>query len=110
MGHIWYNNIMINCESEDIKMARLEMCYIYLETDSTIGIVKFGESGYYKTDYSANRGNKDLVEHLNARLGVSKAEAEAMMILSMNDGITADSFEERFDGLVTTLKEKLGDK
>lgn len=90
-------------------MAKPEMCYIYLEVDSAIGIVKFGESGYYKTDYSANRGNEDLVAHLNKGLGVSKAEAEAMKILSMNDGITAESFNERFGGLVTTLREKLGD-
>lgn len=90
-------------------MAKPEMCYIYLEVDSTIGIVKFGERGYYKTDYSANLGNKDLVERLNAQLGVSKAEAEAMMILSMNENITAESFTERFDGLVAKLREKLGD-
>ena len=83
-----------------------ELCYVYLETDSTIGVVKFGESGYYKTNYGADKCNEELVDKLNEQLGVSKAEAEAMKILSMNEGITAESFAERFDGLVKSLEER----
>lgn len=51
-----------------------------------IGIVKFGESGYYPTDYDSSDLIEDCrihVRYLNERLGVPEDVAESMLMGSM---------------------------
>jgi hypothetical protein len=51
-----------------------------------IGIVKFGESGYYQTDYDpcdSIEGCRQQVRYLNERLGVSEEVEESMFAGSM---------------------------
>ena len=66
-----------------------DLCYTYLETERTIGIIHRNETGYYKTDLaecnkikSAEEG-KAFVRELNENLGVSIAEQKAMEFGSM---------------------------
>lgn len=66
-----------------------DLCYTYLETERTIGIIHRNETGYYKTDLaecnkikSAEEG-KAFVRKLNENLGVSIAEQKAMEFGSM---------------------------
>ena len=64
-----------------------DMCYVNTYTQG-IGIVKKGEDGFYKTDLAETNGvsGKEadkLVDELNDRLGVTKAQAQAMHIGSM---------------------------
>ena len=85
-----------------------EMCYVYVEVGMEIGLVKWGESGYYRTEYESNSENEELVKKLNAQLGVSDNEAEAMKILSMNNVIEGNSEKWKilFEDIITHIKEK----
>ena len=74
-------------------MNYLDMCYVYIEVGSEIGIVKFGESGYYQTDFGSSAAHKDYVNKLNEKLGVSNKEAFAMKTLSMNKSIDGNTAE-----------------
>lgn len=61
-----------------------EQCYGMLHTGDMI-IIKYGERGYYNTDIP-NEGKeamKLLTNELNAKLGVTKAQAAAMLAGSM---------------------------
>lgn len=57
------------------------------EPGKRIGLIKRGESGYYLTDYDTPKTSEQLaretVNHINARLGVTPAQAIAMEIGSM---------------------------
>lgn len=60
-------------------------CYVYIQTENQIGIIKKGESGYYKTGIDEGEPSelKALVDEYNLRAGVNKAQAEAMRAGSM---------------------------
>jgi len=85
-----------------------EMCYIYVESTMEIGIVKWGECGYYITNYDEKtQQNIQLVNKLNSQLGVSENEAEAMKILSMNDSIdgNTEEWQKKFDEIVNRINK-----
>lgn len=85
-----------------------ELCYIYIEVGAEIGIVKFGEKGYYQTEYTLHDStNEELVKKLNKQLGVSESEAEAMKILSMNDSIdgNTEEWQKKFDEIVKRINK-----
>ena len=85
-----------------------EMCYVFVEVKMEIGVVKWGESGYYETSYEHNTDNETLVKELNSKLGVTEAQAEAMKILSMNQSIQGNDAEwqKKFDEIVERLNNK----
>lgn len=59
-------------------------CYVYLPTTKEIGIVKKGESGYYRTDIDCTAVNgKEIAVEANEKAGVTRAQAEAMLAGSM---------------------------
>jgi hypothetical protein len=67
-----------------------ELCYVIVPGAAPgrrIGIVKRGERGYYAADADVATASDDLVrevvDDLNARLGVDKIEARAMLCGSM---------------------------
>lgn len=68
-----------------LRSSLPEQCYIYLPTTNEIGIVKKGESGYYRTDLASGEPDamRELADSMNKKLGVSKAQAEAMKSGSM---------------------------
>ena len=72
-----------------LRASLPEQCYIYVQTVNKIGIVKKGESGYYKTDLlecneiKSHTKAKEFVDELNEQLGVTPAQREAMMAGSM---------------------------
>ena len=68
-----------------LRSSLPESCYAYIETANEIGIVKKGESGYYRSDLSPVYGEngRELVDELNSRNGVTKAQSEAMKAGSM---------------------------
>ena len=85
-----------------------EMCYVYVDVGAEIGIVKFGEKGYYRTEYETGRlENEQLVKELNSRLEVSDSQAEAMKILSMNDSIdgNTEEWQKKFDEIVKRINK-----
>lgn len=62
-----------------------ECCYGVINTTGELIIIKNGESGYYRTDYSTDnkKENIELKNFYNDRLGVTKLEEECMLIGSM---------------------------
>ena len=62
-----------------------ERCYVYLQTENKIGIIQKGKSGYSPTEIECGTPDKakKLLDTMNNKLGVSKAQAEAMKAGSM---------------------------
>lgn len=62
-----------------------EVCYSILPSTGDVIIIKHGESGYYRSEYSTEDKafNREFANDRNANLGVSKAQVEAMLSGSM---------------------------
>ena len=62
-----------------------EVCYSILPSTGDVIIIKHGESGYYRSEYSTEDKafNREFANDRNANLGVSKAQVEAMLAGSM---------------------------
>ena len=95
-------------EREDFEMNKPEMCYVFVESSNEIGIVKWGESGYYRTTISSSIENKKhTVKELNERhFEIDELEAEAMMICSMNDNLKAEDWEKHYDFVLSALRKE----
>jgi len=59
-----------------------ETCYALDRLTTRCIIIKRGVEGYYPTDWPTGY-TQEIIDKLNARLGVSKAQAEAMLVGSM---------------------------
>jgi len=62
-----------------------EMCFSVLPSDGSLICVKHGETDYYKSDWDTGDPvkNRELADFNNEKLGISKAQEEAMVIKSM---------------------------
>ena len=62
-----------------------EVCYSILPSTGDVIIIKHGESGYHRSEYSTEDKafNREFANDRNANLGVSKAQVEAMLAGSM---------------------------
>lgn len=62
-----------------------EVCFSILPSTGDAIIIKHGESGYYRCEYSTEDKafNREFANDRNANLGVSKAQVEAMLAGSM---------------------------
>lgn len=72
------------------KNTKPELCYVMVPgaaPGKRIGIIKRGERGYYAADADSVTASaeivREVVDDLNARLGVDKIEARAMLCGSM---------------------------
>ena len=63
-------------------MEHPEFCYNN-DFRNNCTIIKWGEGGYYKTDYPEGHYDKSMIKELNARMGVTPEQANAMVICSM---------------------------
>ena len=70
---------------EHTKDTLPERCYSLLPGSKDVIIIRRNEMGYYKTDIptASKEDARAIVNLYNARLGVSKAQEEAMKIGSM---------------------------
>lgn len=68
-----------------LRASLPETCYSTLANTGEIVIIKRGESGYYPTDIPAKdiAEAKEIVDEMNEKGGVSKAQAESMKVGSM---------------------------
>lgn len=83
-----------------------KICYVYIEVDHSVGIIKWGEHGYYKTDWP-NNFTPELVTNLNAKIGVNEKQAAAMKLCSMNKAIsTPAEWYEKYCYLLKRLAER----
>ena len=68
-----------------LRASLPEQCYSSLLDTGMIVILKRGETGYYRTDipFTSKEEARKIVDEYNEKLGVSKAQAEAMRVGSM---------------------------
>ena len=68
-----------------LRSSLPEQCYVFVQTENCVGIVKKGESGFYHTDIQGGKPSETnaLVNEMNQKLGLSKGQAEAMKAGSM---------------------------
>lgn len=88
-----------------------EQCYATLHTGDLI-IVKYGEKGYYNTDIE-NQGKdamKELANEMNKKLGVTKAQASAMLAGSMYGWSCPAANPKSYEDNGTPIKPKQSDR
>ena len=95
-----------------LRSSLPEHCYIYLPTTREIGIVKKGESGYYRSDLTPVYGEdgKQFVEELNQKGGITKAQEAAMLAGSMFGWQTPAADPENYDEQGQPIKRKTKDR
>ena len=89
-AHLWqWENWSIQTEQECFS-PRLadglpELCFSVLPSTGELICIKRGERGYYPSDWSTTDPvkNRELADENNERLGVTKAQEEAMKVGSM---------------------------
>lgn len=89
-AHLWqWENWSIQTEQECFS-PRLadglpELCFSVLPSTGELICIKRGERGYYPSDWSTTDPvqNRELADENNERLGVTKAQEEAMKVSSM---------------------------
>lgn len=62
------------------------VCFVYVKSENEIGLIKYGETGYYRTDYEPLQtveDNERFVKWLNDGLALTDNEIYAMEIGSM---------------------------
>lgn len=84
-----------------------EQCYGMLHTGELI-ILKYGEKGYYHTDIPASDRDsmKKLADEMNEKLGVTKAQAAAMLAGSMYGWSCPAANSKSYDDNGTAIKPK----
>ena len=95
-----------------LRSSLPDRCYVYVSTKNEIGLIQKGESGYYKTDMwiiDANDG-KQIVKDLNEKLGVTKAQAEAMKAGSMFGWEAPAADPKNYDAEGIPIKAKHKDR
>lgn len=83
-----------------------EVCYSTLPSTGDVIIIKHGESGYYRCEYSTEDKafNREFANDRNANLGVSKAQVEAMLAGSMCGWDVPAADPKSYDGNGTLLR------
>lgn len=88
-------------------MKHPDFCYVFLQTEKAVGIVKWGEKGYYTTNYPHNY-TEELVDEINTSLGVAKHESSAMIACSMSDSLpeTDEAWREHYESCLELFTAK----
>lgn len=93
-----------------LRSSLPEQCYVFVQTENCIGIVKKGESGFYRTDIQGGKPSETnaLVNEMNEKLGLSKGQAEAMKAGSMFGWDTPAADPKSYDknGIPVRPKQK----
>jgi hypothetical protein len=93
-----------------LRSSLPEQCYVFVQTENCAGIVKKGESGFYRTDIQGGKPSETnaLVNEMNEKLGLSKGQAEAMKAGSMFGWDTPAADPKSYDknGIPVKPKQK----
>ena len=93
-----------------LRSSLPEQCYVFVQTENCVGIVKKGESGFYRTDIQGGKPSETnaLVNEMNEKLGLSKGQAKAMKAGSMFGWDTPAADPKSYDknGIPVKPKQK----
>ena len=87
------------------KQMHPDICYVFLESSHSVGIIKWGEAGYYKTDWPHNY-TSNLVEELNKKAGISPEQAAAMKLCSMNKKLSPAAWYEKYIEILEKFRKR----
>jgi hypothetical protein len=95
-----------------LRSSLPEQCYSALLDTGAVVILKRGETGYYKTDipFQDKEAAKQLVSDYNEKLGVTKAQLEAMKAGSMFGFEVPGADPKNYDENGTPIKPKQKDR
>ena len=95
-----------------LRSSLPEQCYSALLDTGAVVILKRGETGYYKTDipFQDKESAKQLVAEYNTKLGVTKAQSEAMKAGSMFGFEVPSADPKNYDENGTPIKPKQKDR
>ena len=95
-----------------LRSSLPEQCYSALLDTGAVVILKRGETGYYKTDipFQDKESAKQLVAEYNTKLGVTKAQSEAMNAGSMFGFEVPGADPKNYDENGTPIKPKQKDR
>lgn len=78
------NSEELAAKTVEKESALPEQCYIFIESENVIGMVRKGERGYFPSGWEGSpESNRSTVDMMNEKLGVTKAQAAAMKAGSM---------------------------
>lgn len=115
------NNLYHICEFDEriekngntvipLRSSLPEQCYIFVQTENCVGIVKKGESGFYRTEIKGGKPSetKAIANKMNEKLGISKGQTEAMKAGSMFGWGTPAADPKNYDenGIPVKIKNK----
>lgn len=95
-----------------LRSSLPDKCYSILESTGDIIIIQKGEKGYYHIDVTegTKEENRAFVDGQNAKLGVSKAQAEAMKAGSMFGWAVPAADPQNYDANGALLHQKPKDR
>lgn len=84
----------------DAEQDLPDMCFSTLPSDGCLICIKHGETGYYNSDWDTGDPvkNRELTDLNNAKLGVSRAQEEAMVIKSMTGWTSQEPSPQDMNG------------
>lgn len=100
-------------ECKSVSIDELpDVCYVYLPSDCCIGIIQKGECGYHPSTTDVTGLNLDEINDsvctLNNELGVTKEQADAMLLKAMfgweDNSIKTEEVEHK---TITDIKDEL---
>jgi len=87
-------------------MTHPNFCYSKDLNNNCI-IIKWGESGYYKTDYPKGKYTDELIDEINESGGISKAERNAMECCAMASQNNPNLNWDEHYKMIMEIKRKL---
>ena len=85
-------------------MKHPNYCYSH-DFQNNCTIIKWGESGYYRTDYPKGKYNDDIINELNSEIEVTPQMRRAMEICSMASQNNPNlDWENHYDMIMRRLK------
>ena len=94
-----------------LRSSLPEKCYVFVQTENCVGIVKKGESGFFRTDIQGGKPSETnaLVNDMNEKLGLTKDQTEAMKAGSMFGWDTPAADPKSYDKSGIPVKPKQKD-
>ena len=94
-----------------LRSSLPEKCYVFVQTENCVGIVKKGESGFFRTDIQGGKPSETnaLVNDMNEKLGLTKDQTEAMKAGSMFGWDTPAEDPKSYDKSGIPVKPKQKD-